>query len=396
MMFTATVWLRLFVALALVSGAVTTYDVFTSDAYLDALAEIMPDVAASMEYHRAAPRDASGAMLLRTDNIGAVEAVAISDYSAAAVLRFGEGRTWETQSGRLASQFKRDGSFGTAKLAFLSTPLGSSLLEIYMGAAGKAAVYLDKAESSPFVARNLDNGEAPSALLVDASGHMVAVVSRDAKVYCWDAVRGQPLQQWDAQLKGPGLPAVVGLTKHAALSADGSTLAIVSEFGPIGVWNPANTLIKQRINAPTANIQDLALTPDGKTLISILDDGHVWETEVANPANSRDIVQFPVVTAGSATYKLALSANGNHLAIAQSLFSAPLVVAGKPVLAISAPQPTSLRLVRLNRSSGARRETLIAPPAGEQSVGRLEDLAVSNAAGNVALGFQSSRMLLVD
>jgi len=115
----------------------------------------------------------------------------------------------------------------------------------------------------------VDSGDARS-LVIDAHGTRAAAVTADGAVKLWNVATGSP---------GPHLSNASESPTALALSSDGSFLATAAST--ISVWDTSSGHEAEHFDAQTAaSIGDLAVSLDGKRVLSLDKDGNaeVWDS----------------------------------------------------------------------------------------------------------------------
>lgn len=181
------------------------------------------------------------------------------------------------------------------------TPGGDALASV--SADGTLAIWGLNGEQ---LAELKGNGSPLGDMDFAASGDRIAAVGTDGGVYLWNKV-GNGWQQWDRvqQWKAHTQP-----TRAVQFSLDGRFVATASADASVKLWGMDGKLVRT-FDAGQSGLQDLAMTPDGQTLIAGDERGslYVWELQTGQLQRSRQV--HP-----SAIAALDMNAEGNVVASA--------------------------------------------------------------------------------
>lgn len=154
------------------------------------------------------------------------------------------------------------------------------------------------------------SGKGVRALAISPNGRAIATACRNASVYLWDSINGEPIHRF-AKVMGLWGLGHQGEVTALAFTPDGQALVSGGEDGQLIFWNLADYGQSQLLPLRTWSVSRLVVTPDGQTLIVGSGDGHIdlWSLATADQDHSlRQLVNHQDrITA------LALAANGQLL-----------------------------------------------------------------------------------
>lgn len=131
------------------------------------------------------------------------------------------------------------------------------------------------------------SGKRVRALAISPNGRAIATACRNASVYLWDSINGEPIHRFG---KVMGLWGVghQGEVTALAFTPDGQALVSGGEDGQLIFWNLADYGQSQRLPLKTWSVSRLVVTPDGQTLVVGSDDGHIdlWPLATADQDHS--------------------------------------------------------------------------------------------------------------
>ncbi len=161
------------------------------------------------------------------------------------------------------------------------------------------------------------NGHTNYCVSLDFSrdGTLLATGSRDGTAIIWSTAtwnRVKTLQnpEQDSQSRGPGRP---GTFEDVAFSPDGKTLALASREGSVQLWDVATGKILEKVKGHSSAVEAVVFSPDGRTLASGSGDETVrlWNVETR-----RELMQL---NRGGVDLhhvnSLAFSPDGQHLLV---------------------------------------------------------------------------------
>jgi U3 small nucleolar RNA-associated protein 5 len=164
----------------------------------------------------------------------------------------------------------------------------------------------------------------------DASGDQLALLSADGRLKLWDAATGKLSQSFTepdhlvqrytsvAWAPAPGRQRnEKKRAKKAVAASRPGLIALGTELGTTVLWDVVRAEVVQRLGAGDATghagrVNDVAFSPDGATLYSCGDDKRVQSWNVGTGA----AIGKPLKAGKSAAHRMAISADGNVLAVA--------------------------------------------------------------------------------
>ena len=184
------------------------------------------------------------------------------------------------------------------------------------GYAGDRSIYLWDVESGKEKGKMKNEQAFNPTLALSPDGSLLAVASPNMPTRLWDVAASQELRQLGAPA-GPGVPAPApfppagfrGAT-HMAFSPDGRTLTTVSGWELV-VWEVATGRERMRVVRPVAQMNRVAVSPDGGLLAVGTQTGAVL---LLDAADGWQRAEFPGPT--GALTALAFSPDGAALASA--------------------------------------------------------------------------------
>jgi WD40 repeat protein len=226
----------------------------------------------------------------------------------------GAVRYWDAATGKVAHQLRpASAKKEAAPVALASLALSPKGDMLAAGDRAHAIHWWDAAARKEL--RVLQGHTSrPVALAFSADGAALASGDQGGTIRLWDVVRGSERLACD-NLEGP---------VHVALSPDGSLAATASHDG-IRLWDTASGAKHFRIAGATGPVQDVAFSPDARTLAGHDYDGRVrlWDVATRKPGRALEDSRSPT---SRARYQRALfSPDGKRLVCGDTVGNVVLV-----------------------------------------------------------------------
>jgi hypothetical protein len=111
----------------------------------------------------------------------------------------------------------------------------------------------------------MDDGNATMSMVFSPDGKLLATASYKTSVKLWDVTTGTLVRE----LASPGV--------SVAFSLDGSLIAAEGHENSVLVWQVKDGVLINTLKGHTAQIKNLAFSPDGRQLISVANDLRAWD-----------------------------------------------------------------------------------------------------------------------
>jgi WD40 repeat protein len=225
-------------------------------------------------------------------------------------------RVWEATSGKQRSSFRPD-TIGHAQAVGVSAD--GKTVATASGGIFSTTVALWDARTGKRVSDVPGHFSTITAGAFTLDGAYLCTVSKDRTVRTWEAVSGKELSR-----------AAVEPSAHVALAADGRTLFAGRDNGVVDVLDVRSGKVLRSMTAFTTGLLGLALSADGKRLISAGRDGDDFLVRVLDASSGAKLQEFKV---DPAMEQLAVRSDGG--AVATSHVGQRVVLwnaAGKKVL----------------------------------------------------------------
>ena len=190
-----------------------------------------------------------------------------------------------------------------------------------------------------------DYKEAVDSLVLSQNGSLLAFRSGPATVKLLDTQKGTVKQTWDADSVGdaverPTSRFLLSVTRvlAVAFSADGTTVSGESDHGEIKSWDHRTGEVKRRLNTEQDDPSLVAASTNGKSFAEVSQEKLlVWDLN----SDTKRVVPLPGPQIVSA---LALSADGQMLAVARGSEVKLLLPTGEVTKTLSGPEDSVNRL----------------------------------------------------
>jgi WD40 repeat protein len=227
---------------------------------------------------------------------------------------------WDARTGKLLRKFRGHHEQGTALLCFSADGRLLATKEMTDNGSGAGSLRMWDVKTGAEVCVNPGHRGPINRVAYSPDGRLIVSAGGDRRILWWDAKTGRMIGESKAEV----LPYTttdartghIRSIRHLCFSADGSRLATACAQN-ILVWDVATRKLVGQIPSCDSNMKCMALSPDGKQVVTLHPNGAVDTWDVATGKNRAHFKLWPLDPDGeqAPVVRAAFSPDATHLAV---------------------------------------------------------------------------------